>query len=74
MAAPKIKLNRAGVRELLRSPAMGARLEQEARKAAPSHPDVEVTAPFRGRNRMRVEIRTKTVPGTNAMNKKFGGR
>lgn len=70
----RVKLNRAGVRELLRSDAVGAKLSQDAKKAAPAHPDVTVGAPFKGRNRARVEIRTKTVPGQHALTKKFGGR
>lgn len=69
--AVKVQLNRAGVRELLRSAQMGAMLEAEAKKVAPAHPDVEVTAPFKGRNRQRVEIRTRTVEGRKALEAKF---
>lgn len=71
MAAPKIKLNHAAVRAILRSDAMGNRLSQAAKKAAPARPDISVSAPFKGRNRARVQIVATSKPAVDELRKKF---
>lgn len=59
--ATRIKLNSAGVRELLKSPGVQADLKRRAERiknaAGPGH-EVEM---FVGRNRARASVRTATI-------------
>lgn len=63
MAKPEIKLNSAGVRELLRSPAVLQNLVSRGEaiaRAAGGEPDFTVNAST-GRNRARVHVVTETA-------------
>lgn len=60
MSRVRIELNRAGVRELLTSPAVRADLERRARAiAAAAGSGMEVDSEI-GRNRARASVRTAT--------------
>lgn len=60
MSKVKIELNRAGIREVLRSDGMAAMLETEARKRADGLGDGYGVNTYVGRNRVNVEIIAET--------------
>lgn len=56
----RVRMNRAGVRQLLRSPEVVADLERRARAIAEAAGDGHEIDSSVGRNRARVEVRTDT--------------
>lgn len=55
-----VELNRAGVRDLLRSEEVRAELERRARAIASAAGEGFEVETFKGRNRYRVQVRTAT--------------
>lgn len=61
MPKARIELNRAAVRDLLRSEEVAHDLEQRGRRIAAAAGEGHEVQTFRGRNRVRVTVRTATI-------------
>lgn len=71
MAGLKITIKHGAVRAHLRSDAMASKLVRDAKRVAPAHPDITVTAPFKGANRARTQIRAASKPAADLLRKRF---
>lgn len=67
MGIDKVTLNHGGVAKLLKGPEAQAELARIAAEVAPKRADISITEPFVGRARARVEIRSHSPAGTQAL-------